>query len=122
MADWRRSIGGVAVAAALLAWCGPALAWTGVVSWPTYDRTGPDRHYEVLNELDRGTTLDVLSCDNGWCHVQLDRTSGYIEQSAISQPGALTTVPPTVQTESDGCFDSHETGYGKGETWHYCPR
>ena len=119
--DWKRSIGCTATLAAALAWCGPALAYGGVVSWPTYYRTGPDRHYQVLNELDRGTKLDVLACENGWCHVQTGRDTGYVEQSAISQSGPLTD-PPTDQVQSDACFDSHEAGYGKGENWHYCPR
>ena len=105
----------------LAAWCGPATAKTQVVSWPTYYRTGPDRHYSVLNELDRGVTLEVLACDGGWCKVQSETSTGYVEQSALSDPSAF-TPEPTTQAASDGCFDSHETGYGKGENWHYCPR
>ena len=111
---------GLAVAAAL-AWCGPALAWPGVVSWPTYYRTGPDRQYRVLNELERGVPVEVLSCANGWCQVQTSLTTGYVEESAISHPEQI-QPKPAVQAEGDGCFDSHETGYGKGETWRYCPR
>ena len=126
MAGWTRMGGGslamvAVVGIAALAWSSPARAWTGIVSWPTYDRTGPDKHYRVLNELDRGTTLDVLACENGWCRIQTDRSVGYIEQSAISEPGAMISLPAT-QAESDGCFTSHETGYGKGENWRYCPR
>ena len=111
--------GGVLVAATV--WCGPALAWTGVISWPTYDRTGPDKAYEVLNELDRGVVVEVLSCDGGWCKVEADRATAYVEQALIAQQEAP-TPQPVPQVASDACFESHETGYGKGETWRYCPK
>ncbi len=121
MAGSNRSFGAAAAIVATLAWCSPALARPGVVIWPTYDRTGPDRHYQVLSELDRGTAVDVLSCDGGWCRIQADLSTAYVEQSAISDPDAFQPLPAT-QAESDGCFTSHETGYGKGEDWRYCPR
>ncbi len=106
---------------AMTAWCGPAWAWTGVISWPTYDRTGPAKTYEVLNELDRGVVVEVLSCDGGWCKVEADRATAYVEQSVIAQQTAATPQPEK-QVQSDACFESHETGYRKGETWRYCPR
>ncbi len=107
-------------AAVLVVWCGPALAWPGEVAWPTFYRAGPARQYAVLDELDRGAVLDVLSCDSGWCRVQSGRSTGYVEQAALLPPADVPAKPPVPGPA--GCFESRETGYGKGEVYRYCPR
>ncbi len=43
-----------------------ALAAEGRVGWPTYFRTGPGDRYCVLEELLRGTSLDVKECAGEW--------------------------------------------------------
>lgn len=107
---------------ALAAWCGPANAWTGEVSWPTFYRAGPGRNYTVLDELDRGKTLEVLSCDNGWCQVQNGRSIGYTEQKWIVRPSAMPEKPRTPGPE--GCVESLVTGsgYKNGLSYQFCPR
>ena len=108
-------------ALAAVGWCGPALAWTGEVSWPTFYRAGPDKQYVVLEELSRGVMLDVLSCERGWCQVRNGRTVGFVEQSALLAPGALPAKPGAPPASAD-CFGSRQAGYGSGEQFRYCSR
>ena len=111
---------GIAVLA-LTAWCGPALAWTAEVSWPTFYRAGPDKQYAVLEELSRGSMLEVLSCENDWCRVRNGRTLGFVERSALLTPSAL-PGKPAVPPVTTGCFVSRQAGYGSGEQFRYCSR
>ena len=107
---------------ALAGWCGPAQAWTGEVSSPTFYRAGPGRNYTVLDELDRGETLNVISCNNGWCQVQNGRSTGYAEQKSLVQPSAMPQKPATPGPQ--GCVESRVTGsgYHKGLYYQFCPR
>lgn len=102
-------------------WAGPAAAWTGVVEWPTFFRTGPGRHFVVLQELARGMTVDVQSCADKWCMIQVGRVTGYLEQANLGQqpPPSLFPAPAANAT---GCFDSRRDGFHGGETYRYCPR
>lgn len=102
-------------------WCGPVLAWTGEVSWPTFYRAGPDQQYAVLEELSRGVMLEVLSCEHEWCQVRNGRTVGFVERSALLAPGAL-PAKPAVPPASAGCFESRQGAYGTGEMFRYCMR
>ena len=101
---------------------GPAQAWTGKVSWPTFYRAGPGRNFTVLDEIDRGATLEVLSCKGGWCQVRNGRNTGYVEQEWIIQPAALAEKPTT--PGADGCVQSIVTGsgYTGGLDYRFCPR
>lgn len=117
----RARWGRVVAALALAGWCGPALAWTGEVAWPTFYRSGPDKQYKVLEELDRGVMLDVLSCQDGWCQVQNGRTLGFVEQSTLLAPGAV-PLKPANPPASAACFESRSTSYDTGETFRYCSR
>ena len=112
---------GCLAALALAGWCGPALAWTGEVASPTFYRSGPDKQYKVLEELERGVMLDVLSCQNDWCRVQNGRTVGFVEQSALLAPGAM-PVKPASPPASAACFESRLNGYGTGDMYRYCSR
>ena len=118
MRGWARW---VCFGAVLSAWCGPALAWTGEVGWPTFYRDGPDRRHTVLEELTRGMLVDVLSCDGGWCRVQNGNTLGYVEQSALVQVAAMPAKPPIAPPDA-ACFDSQQAGYKNGELYRFCPR
>ena len=61
-----------------------AQAAAGRVDWPTFFRVGPSRHYLVVDELFRGTILDVKSCTDQWCQVQYGRVIGYVERAALN--------------------------------------
>lgn len=105
----------------MVAWAGSASAWTGVVDWPTFFRTGPGKQFVVLQELARGSTMEVRSCADQWCLVQIDRVVGYVDQANIGQqaPPSLLMAPAP---NAAGCFDSRRAGYQDGETFQYCPR
>ena len=97
-------------------WSAPAVAWTGTVDWPTFYRAGPDKGYTVLQEMQRGQTVEVLSCQGDWCRVQNGRSIGYIKQAALASPPAPSPSP----VRSSDCFDSRSAGYEKGEVFRYC--
>ncbi len=113
-----------AIAAACALWTAlpvtPARAWAGVTAWPTFLRTGPGSRFVVIDELLRGTRMDVQSCSDTWCTVQVGRVVGYVAQTDIGRDGATTVfVPPATAV---GCFDSRRAGYRAGEVFRYCPR
>lgn len=121
MRKWVQA--GRAVIALTLAPCfNPAQAWTGKVSWPTFFRAGPGRDYTVLDELDRGDTLQVLSCKDAWCQVQKGHSIGYTEQEWILRPSEMPTKPSV--PGPDGCVQSIVTGsgYNGGLGYRFCPR
>ncbi len=100
---------------------GQASADTGVVTWPTFFRTGPGNHFVVLEELASGKAVEVQSCSDHWCQVQVGRVIGYVEQANLGQqapPSMFRTPGP----QSAGCFDSRRAGYQSGEVFLYCPR
>ena len=112
----------VAAVLTLAAWCTSAQAWTGEVSWPTFYRAGPGRNYTVLDELDRGKTVDVLACANGWCQIRNEDSIGYTEQKWILKPDEMPQKPHTAGP--DGCAESRVTGsdYHRGLGYTFCPR
>ncbi len=104
-----------------VACAGPAVAATGVVDWPTFFRTGPGKHFVVLQELARGTVVEVQSCADQWCLVQVGRVAGYVEQANLGQQAPPSVFPAPASGEP-GCFDSRRAGYGRGEVLRYCPQ
>ena len=106
---------GIAVIALVLA-TGPAWAWPGTVDWPTYYRTGPSKQYGVLDELQRGQTFDVLSCEGDWCRVRGAGSEGYIERGALAD-GA----PPALAGKPGDCIDVRLAGHNvKGQPFRIC--
>ncbi len=129
----RRSALAMPVAALLagIAFIPPAAAWTGMVTWPTYFRTGPGQHFAMLQELSRGMTLDVRSCDGQWCYVQNGSVSGYVVQADVAKPPPVVettrsartaqTTQPTTQPAAN-CFTAQRSGYLDPEILRFCPR
>ena len=103
-------------------WWSPAQAYPSEVGWPTFYRSGPGRNYVVLDELDRGVHLDVAQCEAGWCRVNWENTTGYVEQTALLNPAAFPDKPPVPGPQ--GCVQSRVTGpgYKKGLYYEFCPR
>ena len=98
-------------------WSGHAMAWTGTVIWPDYYRAGPGNQYGVLDEVERGQTFDVLSCDGDWCKVRDSSSVGYLERGVIA---ALPTQPPPPVKTGD-CFTSRsDPEPGEPEMFRYC--
>ncbi len=99
-------------------WAGPSQAAEGVVGWPTYFRTGPGEQYRVVEELQRGTSVNVQECGDGWCRAQLGRALGYVKRAALGAGG----VPPSQGAAAAGCFESGRAGYLGLQPFRYCPR
>jgi len=121
---WRGSATSLAVMLMGAAWAGPATASPGVIDWPTYFRTGPSKHFVVLQELARGTVVDVQSCADQWCLVQVGRVAGYVDQANLGQQ-APPSAYPAPAANATGCFDSRRAGeapYRRDEVFRYCPR
>ena len=117
MGAGTRHVAGLAALAVGFA-CGPAWAWSGEVAWPTFYRAGPGRAYVVLDELDRGHRVEVLSCADAWCRIQEGRSVGFVEQAAL----LATAASPARAAPLPGCFESRAEGYAGGEVYRYCPR
>ena len=105
----------------VFAWADAASADTGLVTWPTFFRTGPGNHFVVLEELARGTAVEVRSCANRWCQVQIGRAMGYVDQANLGQQ-APPSMFPTPGPQQARCFDSRRAGYKNGDVFLYCPR
>lgn len=107
-----------------LLWVPPASASEAAVTWPTFFRLGPGKQYRVVEELARGTVLDVVSCTDQWCQVGRGRTVGYVDRAALEPPpwqAGTAAAPPGAPT-GQACFESRRAGYGEGERFLYCPR
>lgn len=120
----RRRFGHAAWSAAIflnLAAAGPAFADTGFITWPTFFRTGPGNHFVVLEELARGKSVEVRSCTDHWCQVQIGRVMGYVDQANLGQQAPPSRFP-TPGAQQAGCFDSRRAGYQNGEVFLYCPK
>ena len=103
---------------AVLLLSSPVRAWTGEVAWPTFLRTGPGQRFTVSDELLRGARVEVGDCDVQWCRVQLDRTTGFMDRTALA---ARDATPPPVAGPED-CFEARRAGRARGEVWRYCVR
>lgn len=112
----------IQVAAFLLAgaWAVPAAAATCFVQGPSFFRTGPGTRFVVLQELSRGTMVDVQSCAEQWCRVQLGRVTGYVSQVNLGQQAPPSQFPAQ-PADAAGCFDARRAGHGEGEVFRYCP-
>src|SRR5579875_167024 len=91
---------------------GPAHAWTGTVTWPSFLYQGPATRYAVLDELTRGQRVEVQSCGDAWCRITLNGAAGYLDKTAITPASQAQTPTQSIQ---DLCFDARSDGYGKGE-------
>ena len=99
-------------------WAATAVAAPARVDWPTFFRLGPSTHYEVVDELLRGTMVDVRSCTDQWCLVQYGRNAGYVEQWTLNSDA----FPASATAAGPPCFETVRNGYGKGEVLQVCRR
>ena len=107
---------GLCVALALA----PVSVWAADarVDWPTFFRVGPSQRYQVVDEILRGTVVDVRSCTEAWCLVQYGRTLGYVRRAALN----ATDFPSSGAPPGTDCFESTRAGYGKGQVERFCRR
>ena len=112
----------IAVVLAVVGLTRAALADPGVVTWPTYFRTGPGDRFVVIEELATGEAVDVQSCTDHWCKVQIAGVPGYVERANLGQTAPPSMFPPPTPQQQAGCFDSRRAGYEDGDVFRYCPR
>ena len=112
------AVGAVVLASA---WAAPAWAWDGKIDTPTFYRAGPGRNYVVLDEMDRGQSVDVIGCTGDWCQVVFEQTTGWVEKAAVVVPGDIPAQPPVPGPQ--GCVESRVTGsgYTGGLMYRFCP-
>ncbi|MBV9539084.1 MAG: SH3 domain-containing protein [Acidisphaera sp.] len=112
----------IALAAALTRPPG-AIADPQTTVWATYLRDGPADTAHVVDELFRGSVVDVLGCTDRWCHVSLGGTIGYLDKDAFGTPGqrVLTTPQVSIMPSGPDCFMAPQTGYGAPRATLFCP-
>ncbi len=76
----------------------------------------------MLDEVERGVVVEVLSCDDAWCRVQFGGTFGYLEKAVLIVAGSMPDKPAGQPANEPACFESRRAGYGKGELLRYCPQ
>jgi hypothetical protein len=66
----------------------PASAAPEAARWDTYFYAAPRSSARVLDEVERETPLDVLSCEAGWCRVVYGETEGFVREEIVHGPSA----------------------------------
>ena len=117
-----------AVIAAATLVSGPCLATPQQIAWPTFFRAAPTHDGAELQELDRGTVVDVLNCDGDQCQVQYGRVVGYVDRAMLGPPNTppASLMPPNTPgaapDANPSCVDSRRAGYEGGMEYTYCQR
>lgn len=80
---------GVALAATAAVVLIPASANAapGVATASVNLRSGPGTNYQVLGQLSRGQTVEVIDCATSWCQIQVQGRTGYVSRSYIAAGG-----------------------------------
>ena len=120
-------------AATLAGSAAAARAEPGLVTWTTYLYEGPGRHYQVNDEVEQMTALDVLGCADGWCHVAFEGRTGYLMAEVVVTRGQDPAAPPPgklgqpaaslTPTPRGPCFESNQKGgNGGNELTRFCEK
>ena len=48
-------------------------------------RSGPNTDYSIIGELSEGTSVTILSENNGWYKIKAGKTTGYIRKDLLSK-------------------------------------
>ena len=97
----------------------PVEPWVGRVTWTTYLHEGPGREYQVEDEIDTATQVEVLACRDGWCRVNYTGSIGYLPRDLLTPTGEPNSVPAP---PGPNCFEARRSGYEGGHVFEYCPR
>lgn len=102
----------------------PALARPARTTWTTYLRAGPGVGYEVIDEIEGRSAIDVQECGGGWCRVVYGRAVGYVAAGLVAtQDEAAAQGPaPAPAATPVPCFEAQREGYPRGEIVRYCGR
>ena len=110
-------VAGMAATITFLTAALPAFASPGEITWTTWFRIGPGRDYAVRDEIPSNTTLDVISCNGGWCQVVYGNRTGYVASDVVVQP-----VPVLTPASPHDCVPVRRDGYGSGDKLNICQR
>jgi len=97
---------------------GPAHAGAMQLHWSSYLRDGPHDTARVIDEITRGTVIDVGACNRNWCRVKVEGATGYIDRDAISFPS-----PPNGQRKisgAQGCFWDKQYSFRTPDETQFC--
>jgi uncharacterized protein YraI len=81
-------------------------------------RAGPGIEYPVVAAMPSGATVDVMTCQAGWCRVAFNGTVGWASRAFIGTGGGVAVAPATrgyIEGYSSG---GYAPGYGY-ETYGY---
>ena len=63
-------------------------AATGTVTCSVLNvRSGSSTNAPVITTVSRGTTLDIISSENGWYAISINGTTGYVSSQYVSTDG-----------------------------------
>ena len=103
---------------------GTGLAGTCSVSLPHTDETvnfraKPSTGGQILARLRHGTSVTVLSDNNGWCKVTYATQTGYIMTKFLTSSGGSEPINPVTPVEPSEAFDAYVTLSGADSTVNF---
>ena len=91
-----------ALALLALAAPSPVDAAPMVVTWTTWMRAAPSEAAPVLDEIGTGISIDVGTCQGGWCRVRYGTADGWVMQRYLAA-----TLPRIAAPAKDAaCFEA----------------
>lgn len=96
----------------------PACAETASAHWDAYFYAAPRASAQVLDEVQRETSLDVQSCVDGWCRVLYGKASGFVREEVVHGPS--NDVLPPGRRAGKACFTAVQPGGGAWQDERFC--
>ncbi len=85
---------------------GNAFAAPGTTVWSGFLRAGPSRHERILDEIQRGTVVEMLACQGGWCLIRTGRARGWVTEDVFTPPRSPIGRYASRQSNGADCFQS----------------
>jgi uncharacterized protein YraI len=101
----------------LIASAGAAVAAPAAVTSDLNVRSGPGTKYAVVGSVPAGATVNVLSCNGGWCRVAFGSRQGFVNNSYLAEADegpVYGEAPPAVYV---GPVYGYGYGWGPGWGW-----
>ncbi len=108
----------VGVALAALALSGSALARPVTIVWSTFMRTGPGTGYDVVDELDHDTVVDLRTCGPRWCQIVSGPAVGYVDKDSLTLPRLPEGGAPVGAQQ--GCFVTGQYAWRQPSPTRFC--
>lgn len=98
---------------------GFAAAAPAVVENDVNLRAGPGIEFPVVAAMPAGATVDVMTCEAGWCQVAFNRTIGWASRAYMGLGGGVAAGPAYRGYAEGYGFGGYAPRYGYGETYGY---